>query len=56
MWEPGSTWSPGTLDAGVHLATNPLPPIGQAAKTSSIAKHRCATAGGGGAVTSRRTR
>lgn len=56
MWEPGSTWSPGALDAGVHLATNLLPPIGQAAQTNSIAKRRRDSAGGGGGVASRRTR
>ena len=25
MWEPGSTWSPGALDAGVHVVTELLP-------------------------------
>ncbi|WP_353107811.1 LAGLIDADG family homing endonuclease [Gordonia sp. (in: high G+C Gram-positive bacteria)] len=27
MWEPGSTWSPGALDAGVHAVTKVLPRV-----------------------------
>lgn len=27
MWEPGSTWSPGALDAGVHAVTDLLPAV-----------------------------
>lgn len=40
MWEPGSTWSPGALDAAVHLTYQLLPPIGSAAQTQSVAKVR----------------
>lgn len=29
MWEPGSTWSPGALDAGVHAVTDLLPAVPQ---------------------------
>ncbi|MGY4103438.1 terminase large subunit domain-containing protein [Nocardia sp. R16R-3T] len=40
QWEPGSAWSPGDLDAGVHLAAALLPKIGAAAQTQSVAKLR----------------
>ncbi|QDH93488.1 terminase [Gordonia phage Verity] len=28
LWQPGSTWSPGALDAAVYGATEVLPPVG----------------------------
>lgn len=56
MWEPGSTWSPGALDAAVHLATDLLPPIGQAAQTTSVATKRKDGGAARGAVAARRTR
>lgn len=37
LWEPGSTWSPGSLDAAVHLATEILPPVQQGTKVVSVA-------------------
>ena len=37
LWEPGSTWSPGALDAAVHLATELLPPVAQGVKVVSVA-------------------
>ncbi|MGW6376263.1 terminase large subunit domain-containing protein [Rhodococcus sp. NPDC055112] len=55
MWEPGSTWSPGALDAAVHLATDLLPPIQAGASVTSVAKRKrdSATARG---VAARKTR
>lgn len=38
LWEPDSTWSPGALDAGVHLAYELLPPPGQTGGVHSVAK------------------
>lgn len=40
MWETGSTWSPGALDAGVHLAYELLPAIGAGATVHSVAGRR----------------
>lgn len=37
LWEPDSTWSPGALDAAVHLAYELLPPPGSAAAVHSVA-------------------
>ena len=37
VWEPGSTWSPGALDAAVHLATHMLPPINSQTTMASVA-------------------
>lgn len=37
LWEPGSTWSPGALDAAVHLATKMLPAINSGAVVQSVA-------------------
>ncbi|MFE2995023.1 terminase large subunit domain-containing protein [Nocardia sp. NPDC059246] len=39
-WEPGSTWSPGALDAAVHLASDLLPDVAAGAKTHSVAGRR----------------
>lgn len=36
MWTPGSTYSPGALDACVHLARFLLPPVAQGAEASSL--------------------
>ncbi len=35
MWEPGSSWSPGALDAGVHVATHLLPALPRGATVSN---------------------
>lgn len=40
MWETGSTWSPGALDAGVHLAYELLPAVGAGATVHSVASRR----------------
>ncbi|GGG04241.1 hypothetical protein GCM10007304_17950 [Rhodococcoides trifolii] len=40
MWEPGSEWSPGALDAGVHLAYELLPAVASGAKVVSVAGKR----------------
>lgn len=53
-WEPGSTWSPGALDAGVHLAAELLPPVGSAARTHSVAKVRRDSVNATGGVAARR--
>ena len=45
LWEPGSTWSPGALDAAVHVATEILPPVTQASVTSVASRSRADTAG-----------
>ena len=37
LWEPDSSWSPGALDAAVHLAYEILPPPGQRATVTSVA-------------------
>lgn len=37
QWEPGSTWSPGALDAAVHLATELLPALPRGNVTESVA-------------------
>lgn len=38
MWEPGTTWSPGALDAGVYGATEVLPPLPRGAGLANPAK------------------
>lgn len=40
MWTPGSSWSPGALDAGVHLATELLPHVGGSAVVNPVRKRR----------------
>lgn len=40
MWEPGSTWSPGALDAGVHVATDLLPQLRTGTVNNPAAKSR----------------
>ncbi|MFE3059961.1 hypothetical protein [Nocardia sp. NPDC059239] len=54
QWEPGSTWSPGALDAAVHLATDILPAVAAGAKTSSLAGRRRDSIGGQCGVAGRR--
>lgn len=54
MWEPGSTWSPGALDAAVHLATDLLPPIASGASVHSVAKRRRDDTGTARGVAARR--
>lgn len=40
QWEPGSTWSPGALDAAVHLAYELLPQLPAGASVTSVASRR----------------
>lgn len=40
MWEPGSTWSPGALDAGVHAVTDLLPAVPQGGEITNPAGQR----------------
>ena len=40
MWEPGSSWSPGALDAGVHVATHLLPELTRGASVSNPSGRR----------------
>lgn len=54
LWEPDSTWSPGALDAAVHLATDMLPPIASGAMVQSVAKRRRDQAATGRGVAARR--
>ncbi|MGV9742845.1 terminase large subunit domain-containing protein [Nocardia farcinica] len=54
MWEPGSTWSPGALDAAVHLAWELIPPVAAAVKSTSVAKRRRDQTSAVGAVARRR--
>ena len=56
LWEPGSTWSPGALDAGVHLATDMLPPINSGSSVSSAAKRSRSSVTGTSSLAARRTR
>ncbi|SNS59315.1 hypothetical protein [Rhodococcoides kyotonense] len=56
VWEPGSTWSPGALDAGVHLAYELLPAIGAGAETHSVASRKKGDRAGSSAVSRRRRR
>jgi phage terminase large subunit-like protein len=53
LWEPGSTWSPGALDAAVHLATEILPPIPQGSNVTSVAGRSRQTASVGGLTAAR---
>ena len=55
QWEPGSTWSPGALDAGVHLAWEMLPRIPAGASVTSVASRRRDDARARG-IAARRTR
>ncbi|MBF6298244.1 hypothetical protein IU459_11900 [Nocardia amamiensis] len=54
QWEPGSTWSPGALDAGVHLAWELIPPIPSGQTSTSVAKRRRDQVGASGGVAARR--
>ncbi|SLH62648.1 Uncharacterised protein [Mycobacteroides abscessus subsp. abscessus] len=54
MWEPGSTWSPGALDAAVHLAWELILPVAAAVKTTWVAKRRRDQTSAVGAVARRR--
>lgn len=44
MWEPGSSWSPGALDAGVHVATHLLPDLPRGAQRSNPSERRISDA------------
>ena len=56
LWEVGSTWSPGALDAAVHLAYELLPAIGSGAQTHSVASRKKGETTGSSAVSRRRRR
>lgn len=56
LWEPDSTWSPGALDAGVHLAYELLPPPGSSAAVHSVAKRSRGQAKEGGVAARRISR
>ena len=53
LWEPNSTWSPGALDAAVHMAYEMLPPPNHAASVVSVANRNRSQVKEGG-VTARR--
>lgn len=55
MWGPGSTWSPGALDASVHLAVELMPTIPRGARTTNPAKKRRTDARATGIAAKRRT-
>lgn len=55
MWEPGTTWSPGALDAGVHGATEVLPDLPRGAGVASPVRRSRSDAPRGGFATRRRT-
>ncbi|MFZ2488668.1 MAG: hypothetical protein WAZ19_11145 [Anaerolineae bacterium] len=40
MWEPGSTWSPGALDAGVHAVTDLMPAVPRGGEIANPASRR----------------
>lgn len=54
MWTPGSTWSPGALDASVHLVTELLPSLPGGARIESPTGIRRGQARGGGPRIQRR--
>ena len=54
MWEPGSSWSPGALDAGVHVATHLLPELSRGATVSNPSGRRREEARATGINTRRR--
>lgn len=53
LWQPGSTWSPGALDAAVHAATEVLPAVVQKS-TITRPQGRRGTAPGSGQFAGRR--
>lgn len=54
MWEPGSTWSPGALDAGVHAVTELLPVSPRGGEVASPVGRRRDDLGRGGGLAGRR--
>lgn len=56
LWEPGSLWSPGRLDAAVHLAYELLPPVPQGSKVVSVAGRTLGQAKSGAVATRTITR
>lgn len=54
MWEPGTSWSPGALDAGVYGATEVLPALPRGAGVANPASRSRSDAPRGGGVASRR--
>lgn len=55
MWEPGSTWSPGALDAGVHVVTDLLPDVPRGSVVSNPVKAHRGDAPRGGLAARRRS-
>ncbi|WP_412475390.1 terminase large subunit domain-containing protein [Gordonia sp. LUNF6] len=54
MWEPGSTWSPGALDAGVHAVTEVLPASPRGSEVSNPVRRRRGEGGSGRGLAGRR--
>lgn len=54
MWEPGSTWSPGALDASVYAAMELLPAIPRGGRGHNPARTRRQTSGARGGPAGRR--
>ncbi|WP_298442540.1 hypothetical protein, partial [Gordonia sp. (in: high G+C Gram-positive bacteria)] len=54
MWEPGSTWSPGALDAGVHAVTELLPAVPRGGEIHNPAGRRRDQGGPRGGLAGRR--
>ncbi|QRY62737.1 terminase family protein [Gordonia sp. PDNC005] len=54
MWEPGSTWSPGALDAGVHAVTEVLPASPRGSEISNPARTSRSQTGAGRGIAARR--
>ncbi|MFT4295747.1 MAG: terminase family protein [Micropruina sp.] len=54
MWEPGSTWSPGALDAGVHAVTDLLPASPRGGEFVNPARRRRGESASGGLAGRRR--
>lgn len=54
MWEPGSTWSPGALDAGVHAVTEILPASPRGSEVSNPVRRRRGEGGSGRGLAGRR--
>ena len=54
MWEPGSTWSPGALDAAVHAVTDLLPASPRGGEVASPVGRRRDDVGRGRGLAGRR--
>lgn len=54
LWQPGSKWSPGALDASVHLAVGLLPPLPMGSAVESAVAKRHAVSATPGTIAARR--